>query len=51
MKKPFALFLIAFVLLFVGFATWQLFLGNLGAAFSPVPLLLLLYLFMKQLRN
>jgi len=36
-----------FVLFIVSFGTWQLFLGNLEAAFSTFPFLLVVYFFMK----
>lgn len=47
MKKLAAILMTIFVLAIVSFATWQLFLGNLEAAFSTLPFLLILYLFMK----
>ncbi len=45
MKKVPALLLILFLLAIVSFSTWQLFLGNLEAAFSIVPFLVVLYFF------
>lgn len=45
MKKIPAFFLILFLLAIVSFSTWQLFLGNLEAAFSTVPFLVILYFF------
>ncbi|MCM2358068.1 MAG: hypothetical protein NDI77_07960 [Geobacteraceae bacterium] len=47
MKKLAAVLATIFVLAIVSFSTWQLFLGNLEAAFSTLPFLLILYLFMK----
>ena len=43
--------MIIFVLSIVSFGTWQLFLGNLEAAFASFPFLLIAYLFLKPLRK
>lgn len=43
MKKLAATFLIILVALMVVFSTWQLFRGNLEAAFSVAPFLLIVY--------
>lgn len=43
--------MILFVLAIVGFGTWQLFLGNLEAAFSSFPFLLITYVFLKVRRR
>lgn len=51
MNKLSALLLILFLLVLVTFGTWQLFAGNLEAAFSTLPFLLILYLFVKNLRK
>jgi len=51
MKKPMAIFIILFALSVIGFGTWQLFLGNLEAAFSSFPFLLIIYVFIKPLRE
>ena len=48
MKKVPALLLLLFTLCIVTFGTWQLFLGNLEAAFSSLPFLLVTYLFVKR---
>jgi len=40
--------LFIFTLFLVGFSTWQLFLGNLEAAFSSLPFLLIVYLFLMR---
>jgi hypothetical protein len=48
MKKPLALFIICFTLCLIAFATWQLFRGNLEAAFMPLPFLLIIYFFLKS---
>ena len=50
-KKLPAILLIAFVLFLVGFSTWQLFRGNLEAAFSSLPFLLIVYLFVMRHRS
>ena len=47
MKKITAIFLILLVIGTVSFATWQLFNGNLEAAFSVLPFLLITYFFVK----
>jgi len=49
-KKLPAILLCMFVLFLVGFSTWQLFLGNLEAAFSSLPFLLIIYLFVIRRR-
>lgn len=43
--------LLIFVFSLVGFSTWQLFAGNLGASFSTFPFLLITYLFVLRLRR
>lgn len=45
MSKLSATLIICFTLLLSGFATWQMFLGNFEAAFSSLPFLVILYLF------
>jgi len=47
MKKPLAVFIILFTLCLIFFATWQLFKGNLEAAFMPLPFLLIIYFYIK----
>jgi len=49
-KLP-ATLLIIFVLILVAFSTWQLFAGNLEAAFSSLPFLLIVYLFVMRRRT
>jgi len=51
MNKLAATLLILFVLFIVSFGTWQLFLGNLEAAFSSFFFLMIIYLFVKPLRK
>jgi len=48
MNKLSVTFLLVFVLGLVVFATWQLFAGNLEAAFSTFPFLLITYLFVLR---
>jgi len=48
MNKFSALALILFTICLITFATWQLFKGNLEAAFMPLPFLLVLYFFVKS---
>lgn len=47
MNKAAALFIIFFTLAVIGFGTWQLYAGNLVAAFSSFPFLLIIYIFIK----
>jgi len=47
MKKPLAVFIMLFTLCLIAFATWQLFKGNLEAAFMPLPFLLIIYFYIK----
>jgi hypothetical protein len=51
MKKPVAIFTLLFTMAVIGFGTWQLFEGNLEAAFSSFPLLLIIYIFVRTSRN
>ena len=48
MSKPAALFLILFSVSIIAFGTWQLFRGDLTAAFSTLPFLFITYLFVKS---
>jgi len=48
MNKPLAVFTIIFTLCLVTFATWQLFKGNLEAAFMPLPFLLIIYFYLQS---
>jgi len=50
MKKLPVFLLFIFVLFLVSFSTWQLFQGNLEAAFSSLPFLLIVYLFVMRRR-
>jgi uncharacterized membrane protein len=50
LKKLPAILLTLFVLFLVAFSTWQLFRGNLEAAFSSLPFLLIIYLFVMRRR-
>lgn len=45
MSKSLAYFTLCFTLAVVCFGTWQLFTGNLAAAFSSLPFLLIIYLY------
>lgn len=51
MSKPAALLMIVYVVSVISFGTWQLFAGNLEAAFSSFPFLLIAYLFTRNLRR
>ena len=48
MKKPLALFIICFTIGLITFATWQLYKGNLEAAFMPLPFLLIIFFSLKS---
>ncbi|BDV41848.1 hypothetical protein GURASL_07710 [Geotalea uraniireducens] len=51
MHKIVAILMILFVLAVISFSTWQLFSGNLEAAFSALPFLLITYFFVKPQRG
>ena len=51
MKKPLAIFTIIFTLCLVVFATWNLFKGNLEAAFMPLPFLLIIYFYLQSIKK
>jgi hypothetical protein len=51
LKKLPVTLLFIFVLFLVAFSTWQLFHGNLEAAFSSLPFLLIIYLFVMRRRS
>jgi len=51
MKKLSALLLIIVIVFVISFATWQLFRGNLEAAFSTLPFLLVTYMFLRLQRK
>jgi len=51
MKKLSADLLILLVVALVSFSTWQLFRGNLEAAFSSFPFLLVTFFFLKLNRK
>ena len=50
LKKLPIILLFSFVLFLVAFCTWQLFQGNLEAAFSTLPFLFIIYLFVIRRR-
>ena len=47
MNKPAAVFTIIFTIGLIIFATWQMFKGNLEAAFMPLPFLLVIYFYLN----
>lgn len=51
LKKLPSTLLVVFVIFLVVFSTWQLFHGNLEAAFSSLPFLLIVYLFVIRRRQ
>jgi TRAP-type C4-dicarboxylate transport system permease small subunit len=50
LNKLSAICLTVFVIFLICFSTWQLFHGNLEAAFSSLPFLLIIYLFVMRRR-
>jgi hypothetical protein len=50
-RKIFACIMIGVVLLLVAFATWEMFRGNLAAAMSTFPVLVVVYLFVLAERG
>ena len=51
MQKVSAILLVLFVLAVTSFGTWQMFRGNLEAAYSCFPFLVIVYLFVKSRRR
>jgi hypothetical protein len=51
LKKLPVILLFIFVLFLVSFSIWQMFHGNLEAAFSSLPFLLIIYLFVMRRRS
>jgi hypothetical protein len=51
MTKVAAILIMIFTLAVIGFGTWQLYAGNLEAAFSSFPFLLIIYVFIRPLRK
>lgn len=51
MSKPLAYFTLCFAVAVIAFGTWQLFSGNMVAAFSVLPFLLIIYLFVTHSRR
>jgi len=51
LKKLPVILLLIFVLFLVAFSIWQLFHGNIEAAFSSLPFLLIIYLFVMRCRS
>ena len=51
MNRPAALVMLCFVIFLVVFATWQFYQGNLEAAMSTLPFLVIVYLFMVNQRK
>jgi hypothetical protein len=51
MNKFAVILLLFFVLTMVAFSTYQLFHGNLEAAFSSLPFLFIVYLFVMRKRS
>jgi len=51
MNKLIGLLVLVFTLSIVVFSTWQLFAGNLEAAFSALPFLVVTYLYVLKVKR
>lgn len=51
MNKPLAFFILCFIIMLVGFSTWQFYAGNLAAGLSTLPFLAVAYLFVINQRT
>jgi hypothetical protein len=51
MSKSLACFTLCFTLAVICFGTWQLYCGNFAAAFSSLPFLLIIYLYVLIIRR
>jgi hypothetical protein len=51
MSKVAAILIILYSLAVISFGTWQMFAGNLEAAFSSFPFLLIVYIFIRPYRR
>lgn len=51
MNRLLALFVLCFIMLLVGFSTWQFYAGNLTAGMSTLPFLAIAYLFVINQRR
>lgn len=51
MHKLSALLILLFVLAVFSFGTWQMFTGNLEAAFTALPFLVIIFLFVNRYRK
>lgn len=47
MRKLTAVVIMLFTSCLIAFATWQLYRGNLEAAFMPLPFLLIIYFYLR----
>jgi len=48
MSKLSAILILIFVVAVFSFGTWQMFAGNLEAAFTALPFLIIIFLFVKR---
>ncbi len=51
MNRLLAILVLCFVVMMVGFSTWQFYAGNLPAGLSVLPFLAIAYLFVINRRN
>jgi len=51
MNKSAAILLLCFIVAILSFAIWQLFMGKFEAAFSALPFLVVIYLFVKPWKH
>jgi hypothetical protein len=51
MSKATAILILLFVIVVFSFGTWQMFAGNLEAAFTALPFLVIIFLFVKRYKG
>lgn len=51
MSKLSAILILIFVVAVFSFGTWQMYAGNLEAAFTALPFLIIIFLFVKRFKG
>lgn len=51
MSKLSAILILIFVIAVFSFGTWQMYAGNLEAAFTALPFLVIIFLFVKRFKG
>lgn len=51
MNRTAAIAVLSFIILLIGFATWQFYAGNLEAGMSALPFLVIIYLYLVNQRK